>query len=284
MTPKESCEIEISRFFKRYFTFTSSPDPDDLYNLLCSLCSSFEKYEIATNKKIGKDNKRYLSLKALRNFYLHHSELLNSSKGIKSSDMGNVRAEVSLLCLLPLEIIERIINDTKQEQTKKYIRETFIFYNNYVDIYPAIFNFAVDLYFLASEASLDISGDSYTEMTTSINYEKQNNFPHYITGKIIPLTGISANDYIDKHIIDMEKRLKEERGFTLSTVRHSKLENTPLEQFKSLSNADKKFIYKDLIATKAIDIHDDHLGKHFTENRPLTPIEQLVLHSFLTRK
>lgn len=198
--------------------------------------------------------------------------------------MGNVRAEVSLLCLLPLEIIERIINDTKQEQTKKYIRETFIFYNNYVDIYPAIFNFAVDLYFLASEANLDISGDSYTEMTTSINYEKQNNFPHYITGKIIPLTGISANDYIDKHIIDMEKRLKEERGFTLSTVRHSKLENTPLEQFKSLSNADKKFIYKDLIATKAIDIHDDHLGKHFTENRPLTPIEKLVLHSFLTRK
>lgn len=284
MTPKESCEIEISRFFKRYFTFTSSPDPDDLYNLLCSLCSSFEKYEIATSKKIEKDNKRYLSLKALRNFYLHHSELLNSSKGIKSSDMGNVRAEVSLLCLLPLEIIERIINDTKQEQTKKYIRETFIFYNNYVDIYPAIFNFAVDLYFLASEANLDISGDSYTEMTTSINYEKQNNFPHYITGKIIPLTGISANDYIDKHIIDMEKRLKEERGFTLSTVRHSKLENTPLEQFKSLSNADKKFIYKDLIATKAIDIHDDHLGKHFTENRPLTPIEKLVLHSFLTRK
>ncbi|WP_417640456.1 hypothetical protein, partial [Citrobacter freundii] len=118
-----------------YFTFTSSPDPDDLYNLLCSLCSSFEKYEIATNKKIGKDNKRYLSLKALRNFYLHHSELLNSSKGIKSSDMGNVRAEVSLLCLLPIDIIERIIKDTKQEQTKRHIRETFIFYNNYVDIY-----------------------------------------------------------------------------------------------------------------------------------------------------
>ncbi|EPD5930812.1 hypothetical protein ACSCCZ_003346 [Escherichia coli] len=284
MTPKESCEIEISRFFKRYFTFTSSPDPDDLYNLLCSLCSSLEKYETATSKKIGKDNKRYLSLKALRNFYLHHSELLNSSKGIKSSDIGNVRAEVSLLCLLPLDIIERIIKDTKQDQTKRYIRETFIFYKNYVDIYPAVFNFAVDLYFLANEASLNISGDSYNEMSASINYEKQNNFPHYITGKIIPLTGISVNDYIDRHIIDMEKRLQEERGFTLSTLRYSKLENTPLEQFKTLSNADKKFIYKDLIATKAISFQNDNVKKTFTENRPLTPVEQLIVYEALRRK
>ncbi|WP_293793379.1 hypothetical protein [uncultured Pantoea sp.] len=283
MTPKESCEFEMSRFFKRYFIFTSSSDPDELYNLLCSLCSSLEKYEIATCKKIGKNNKRYLALKALRNFYLHHSELLNSSKGIKSSDLGNIRAEVNLLCLLPLEVIERIIKDTKQEQTKRYIRETFIFYNNYVDIYPAIFNFAVDLYFLADEASLDISGDSYTEMTASINYEKKNNFAHYITGQIIPLSGILANDYIDKYVIDMEKRLQEENGFNLNTIRYSKLEKTPLEQLNSLSNADKKFIYKDLIETKAIQIHNDNLEKHFTENRPLTPIEQLVLHEHLKK-
>ncbi|EPD7281151.1 hypothetical protein ACSD0F_003504 [Escherichia coli] len=284
MTPKESCEIELSRFFKRYFTFTSSSDPDDLYNLLCSLCSSLEKYEIATNNKIGKDSKRYLALKALRNFYLHHSELLSSSKGIKSSDIGNVRTEVSLLCLLPVDIIERIIKDTKQEQTKRYIRETFIFYENYVDIYPAIFNFAVDLYFLANEASLNISGSSYTEMALSINYEKKNNFPHYITGKIIPLTDTSASDYIDNHVIDMEKRLQEEKGLTLNTLRLSILEKTPLEQLKTLSSADKKFIYKDLIATKAIDIHDNYLERSFTENRPLTPVEQLVIHEVLKRK
>lgn len=284
MTPKESCEFEISRFFKKYYIFTSSSDTDDLNNLLNSLCSSIEKYEIATQKKVSKDNKRYLALKTLRNFSLHHSELLNSSKGIKASDIANVRADVSLLCLLPVSVMERIIEDTKQEQTQRYIRESFIFYKNHVNIYPAIFNFAVDIYFMAKEASLVITGDAYSEMEKSITYEVDNNYPHYISGKIITLTGVPVSDYIDTYVIDMDRRIEEEKSLSSHSVRLAKLDSHPLEQFKSLSNADKKFIYKDLISAQAIELHNDNSGIYFTENRPLTPIETLVVHSFLNKK
>lgn len=283
MTPKESCEIEISRFYKKYYTFTSSSDTDDLNNLLNSLCSSIEKYEIATKKNVSKDNKRYLSLKTLRNFSLHHSELLNSSKGIKSSDIANIRTEVGILCLLPLTVIERIIENTKQEQTKRYIRETFIFYGKYVDIYPAIFNFAVDLYFLVQDASLTITGEHFQEMAKSINYEKANHYPHYISGKIITLTGIPVGDYINEHVISMEQRIEEEKKHTPGSLRIAKSSSSPSEQFKTLSNEDKKFIYKDLIATKAIELSNNNSSNHFKSNRPLTPIERLVVHFFLKK-
>lgn len=284
MTPIESCEIEISRFFKKYFTFTSSSDSDDLNNLLNSLCSSIEKYEIATGENISKDNKRYLALKTLRNFSLHHSELLNSSKGIKASDVGNVRADVNLLCLLPVSVVERIINNTKQEQTKAYIREVFVFYENYVDIYPAIFNFAVDIYFLAQKCSLTITGEGYMEMADSINFEIANNYSHYISGRIITLTDISASDYINNYIISMDARIKEEEGLLPRTLRLAKLESTPLEQFNTLNKKDKQFIYDDLITTKAIEIHDDSMGGFFTVNRPLTPIEILILQKLIKIK
>lgn len=284
MTPIESCEIEISRFFKKYYTFTSSSDSDDLNNLLNSLCSSIEKYEIATGENISKDNKRYLALKTLRNFSLHHSELLNSSKGIKASDVGNIRADVNLLCLLPESVVERIINKTKQEQTKVYIREVFIFYENHVDIYPAIFNIAVDIYFLAQKCSLTITGEGYMEMTESINYEIANNYSHYISGRIITLTNISASDYINNYVISMDKRIKEEEGILPRALRLTKLESTPLEQFNTLNKKDKQFIYDDLITTKAIEIHDDYMGRFFTENRPLTPIEILVLQKLINIK
>jgi hypothetical protein len=284
MTPKESCEIEIARFYKKYYTFTSSSDTDDLNNLLNSLCSSIEKYEIATGINISKDNKRFLSLKTLRNFSLHHSELLNSSKGIKPSDIANIRTEVGILCLLPVNVIERIIQNTRQEQTKRYLRETFIFYDNYVDIYPAIFNFAVDIYFLVQEASLTITGEHYQEMVNSINYEIKNHHSHYITGKIITLTGISVSDYINEHVISMEQKIEEEKKFKPNSIRLAKLSSSPSKQFKTLSDIDRKFIYDDLISTKAIELSSSRSQNHFKSNRPLTPIERLVVHFYLSRK
>uniref|UniRef100_A8GC02 Uncharacterized protein n=1 Tax=Serratia proteamaculans (strain 568) TaxID=399741 RepID=A8GC02_SERP5 len=283
MTPRESCEAEISRFFKKYYTFTSSSDSDDLNNLLSSLCSSIEKYEIATNENVSKDNRRYLALKTLRNYALHHSELLNDSKGISASDISNVRADVSLLCLLPVKTIERVIINTRQDKTKKYIREEFIFYDNFVDIYPAIFNFAVDLYFLTIKNSLNIVGESYLNMKRSIQYEVSNNYPHYISGKIISLNGVSISDYIDKHVIDMDVRIKENKMFMPIDggmgIITSKQDLSPLEQLNRLSEAEKNFIYLDLISTNAVEFKNGKEGKCFTESRPLTPIEILILNN-----
>lgn len=288
LTSKESCEIEISRFFKRYYTFTASSDADDLNNLLNSLCSSVEKFEKATGENVSRSNTRYLALKTLRNYAIHHSELLSDSKGIKTEDFVNLRADVRILCLVPIAIMQRVIDDTKNDQTKRYIRETFKFYKRYVDIYPAIFNFAVDIYFLAINNSLNISGEGFISMKQSIQFEKQRGFSHYISGRIIHCHGLSMDEFIDLHAISMDERVKEhesyedaENGMKRYVIQMERLD---LEQLKKISKADKKFIYDDLIATRAVEVHEGPKGKSFTANRPLLPIEDLIMRTTLNMK
>lgn len=287
LTLKESCEIEITRFFKRYFTFTSSSDSDDLNNLLNSLCSSIEKFENATGEKISRDNKRYLALKTLRNYVSHHSELLSYSKGIKTEDFALLRAEVRILCLVPIAVIQRVIDDTKNDQTKRYIRQTFNFYERYVDIYPAIYNFAVDLYFLAIKSSFHITGEGFEKMTRSIQQEIQYNFPHYISGRIIHYHGLSINEFIDRHAISMDERVKEHESYedAENGMKHFfvKIQKPSLEQLDKISKADKKFIYDDLVGTNAVEIHGGPNEKSFTANRPLLPIEDLIIRTLLNK-
>jgi hypothetical protein len=285
LTPKESCEIEMSRFFKRYYTFTASSDADDLNNLLNSLCSSVEKFEKATGENVSRSNKRYLALKTLRNYVIHHSELLSETKGIKSEDFGDLRADVRILCLVPIAIIQRVIDDTRNDQTKNYIREAFNFYKRYVDIYPAIFNFAVDIYFLAINNSFNISGEDFIKMGCSIQFEKQRGFSHFISGRIIHCHGLPMDEFIDRHAISMDERGKEhesyedaENGMKRCVIRVDRLNP---EQLKKISKADKKFIYDDLVATKAVEIHGGPKNEGFTANRPLLPIEDMIMRTFL---
>lgn len=288
LTPKESCEIEISRFFKRYYTFTASSDADDLNNLLNSLCSSVEKFEKATGENISRSNKRYLDLKTLRNYAIHHSELLSDSKGIKTEDFGDLRAEVGILCLLPIAIIQRVIDDTKNDQTKRYIREAFNFYKRYVDIYPVIFNFTVDIYFLAVNNSLNIFGEGFISMKKSIQFEQQRGFSHYISGRIIHCDGLSMDEFIDRYATSMDERVKEhescedaENGMKRYVIQ---MERPNLKQLNKISKADKKFIYDDLISTKAVEIHDGLNERSFTASRPLLPIEDLIMRTFLNKR
>lgn len=213
LTPKESFEIKISRFFKRYYTFTASSDADDLNNLLNSLCSSVEKFEKATGENVSRSNKRYLALKTLRNYVIHHSELLSDSKGIKTEDFGDLRAEVSILCLVPIVIIQRVIDDMKNDQTKRYIREAFSFYKRYIDIYPVMFDSAVDIYSLAVNNSLNIFGEGFNSMKQSIQFEQQRGFSHYISGRVIHCGGLSMDEFIDRHATSMDVRVKEHESY-----------------------------------------------------------------------
>jgi hypothetical protein len=82
----------------------------------------------------------------------------------------------------------------------------------------------------------------------------------------------------------MEQRIEEEKKHTPGSLRIAKSSSSPFEQFKTLSDEDKNFIYKDLIATKAIELSNNSSSNHFKSNRPLTPIERLVVHFFLRNK
>lgn len=286
MTPKESCEKEVQRFFKKYYMFTASSDSDLLNELLGSLCSSVEKFEKFSKVKFSKGNALYVAIKALRNFSVHESELLNSSKAINPRDIPNVHAELHLLCLLPRKTIDRILDGKVSDYTKESINNIFIFYENYVDIYPAIFNFAVDLYFLCVEYGLSINGSEFDSMKNSITYEIQNGFSHHVSGKIVGLNGVSASKYIDKYAVSLEERYNEmnqggENEFGMHHV-NALHTTSPMVQFNLLSKEEKSIIFQQLVDSKSFEYNDKIVGG-VTIKRALTPIEHLVMKELASR-
>ncbi len=285
MTPKESCEKEFFRFFNKYYKFCSSSDSDDLKELLSSLCSSFEKLKKVTKEKL-KSNKRFIALKALRNFATHESELLNESKALGLHSPTVVQSDVKLLCLVPKNTIEYVLNNLHSKFTINCVKKNFTFYKEFVDIYPALFNSAVDLYFLAERHLLKVEGQGYASISQSIEYEKANGYQHHIDGKIIMLDGTDVNNFLSTSIISMNDKNHENSSLYVDEnafYRVSSLYSTsPIEQASSMKAEDKKHILNKLISTKAIKIEtNDDLTPVAYMNRELTPIEVVIAQEYV---
>ncbi|PSV17309.1 hypothetical protein C0W59_04275 [Photobacterium kishitanii] len=283
MTPLKSCEIELSRFFTKYFKYCASSDVDDLKELLSVMCSACEKLEKVKAVNFGK-NKRYRALKALRNFATHESELLNSSKAISIASVKIVHAEVQLLSLLPVEVVDYVIRNLKSKQTIKYLKKETINYGKYVDIYPALFNFTVDLYFEAVNHNLNVEGSGFNELENSINYEKLNGFPHYIGGKIIMLDGSDVNTFIETQAISIENKQCEvaevpvgEDGLKSYVTAYEKM---PFDEANTMKKEDKKYILNLLIDSGVVTSN----GNKVSFTRPLDPIETVIVHEHLNKK
>lgn len=285
MTPKQSCEKEISRFFNRYYKFCESSDSDDLIDLLSTLSSAFEKLEKATDERFNK-NQRLIAIKALRNFSTHESELLNESKALELHSPTMVYFEVKILCLIPLEAISYVLKNLRSKSTKKYVRSNFIFYSKYVDIYPAIFNVAIDLFFAAERNSLDINGEGYSSISHAIEYERNNGYSHYIDGKIVMLDGSDAGLYLESSVISIDQKNREDAlqpidddGLISAT---SQLTTSPLKQAEMMQTEDKKYILSRLIENSTIAIERKDGRYDVTKvNRGLTPIEIVLMQQHL---
>lgn len=276
MTPLKSCELELSRFFNKYYKYCASSDADDLKDLLSVMCSACEKLEKVKPVNFGK-NKGYRALKALRNFATHESELLNSSKAISLSSIKLIHVEVQLMSLLPSDVIEYATRNLKSKQTVKFLKESTINYGKYVDIYPAIFNFTVDLYFEVLNHQLTIDGIGFESLTKSINYEIANGFPHHIKGKIIMLDGSDVNAFIENKAVSIDEKNEEnsnavigENGLYRFITEYDK---ASLEQVSGMVKEDKLYILNLLIDSGVLKIEN---GK-VESTRPLSPIEMVIV-------
>jgi hypothetical protein len=276
MTPLKSCELELARFFNKYYKYCASSDSDDLKELLTVMCSACEKLEKVTSVNFGK-NKNYRALKALRNFATHESELLNSSKALSLQSKKQVHAEVQLMCLLPKNVLDYAIRNLKSKQTKKFLTESVIHYGKYFDIYPAIFNFTVDLYFEIKGVPLNVECESFKLLENSIQYEKNNGFPHHIKGKVIMLDGSDINVYLDQETISIESKNEEniaapigEDGLYKFVTEYKEM---PYKEVASMKEEDKLYILNLLLASGVLKID----GKEATATRPLEPIEAIIV-------
>lgn len=280
MTPLESCELELSRFFNKYYKYCASSDADDLKELLSVMCSACEKLKKVKAVNFGQ-NKRYRALKALRNFSTHESELLNSSKAISVASVKMVHAEVQLMSLLPVGVVDYAIRNLKSKQTIKYLKETTINYGRYVDIYPALFNFTVDLYFEVITHKLKIYSQGFKELEKSISYERLNGFPHYIGGKIIMLDGSDVSTFIETQAVSIDHRNREvaeapvgENGLQIHVTAYDEM---PFYEAATMKKEDKSYILNLLIDSDVVTFN----GNKVSATRPLSPIEAVIVQEHI---
>ena len=211
MNSFDSCTLEATRFFKKYYDFCKSVDSDSVRDVLFSIYSLDDKLQKCGFSGFHPD-KDFLALKALRNYAAHESELFNESRAISTKDVAYIQSQCHTLCLLPVNVIKQIKSKLKSKLTTNAIDDVFIHYSKYVDIYPSIFNFAVKLYFKLDELNIEISSQEYLQLKKSIEYEKINNYDHFISGEVITIDGSSIDDFIERSLINIdEKNIENEK-------------------------------------------------------------------------
>ncbi|MBB1382416.1 hypothetical protein H5071_10750 [Shewanella sp. SR41-2] len=204
---KNDCIAEISRFYKKYYTFCKSPDPDYVRDVLQSAYSLNDKLKKASITDFF-DSEEFLAIKAIRNFITHQGEMLNESKSHPLISSFPIESDVSIKCLIPAEKMVEILNSSSK-QAKEALNNEIIVYRNFSDIYPCIFNFGVKLFLVIEELGFEISSEDYLSMKKSIDFERVNGYPHFINGKVhLPLGGC-VDDFINNHLITMEVRAEQ---------------------------------------------------------------------------
>jgi len=244
------CIAEISRFFKYYHIFCKSPDPDSLREVLSYAYSVNEKFR---KQKVTDlfSSSHYLAIQALRNYSIHQSELFNIPKALPINHFEKLNSEVMILCLIPLNVIKKVLTGNLRKETQKAINETFIFYKKYVDIYPCIFNFGVTLYFEVKKLNLEITSPEFTKIESAIKFEKENNYNHYISGEISTIHGDSIDSFFDTNLISLSEHInyheslpQDENGMTRGV---NLIEFTPEAWFHSKSSDECLDILDNLI-------------------------------------
>ena len=201
---KDDCLAEIKRFFKYYMAFCQSPDPDAVREVLASAYSANDKLRKAGYPNFF-DSDEFLSIKAIRNYAIHQAEIYNNARALPLASEVPIVAQLSILCLIPLDVIESICDNSKSE-VRGAVEKSCVYYKKYVDIYPCIFNFGVQLFLYTEKNSLDVSSVEYLEFKNSIEYEKVHNYPHYVKGGFELPYGGDVNEFIESSLHSIEKR------------------------------------------------------------------------------
>lgn len=137
------------RVFRSYFVHCSAPEVDYFFNYLNAIHSF--------NDKLPKeyrlfDSREFVGLKALRNLFHHHKELLADVKIFPAKNIP-VAVELMHVCLFAAELIERAAVLPRERQPE-VVRTVFNRYGDFCDIEPAIFNATVDVFEVSTKLLL----------------------------------------------------------------------------------------------------------------------------------
>lgn len=211
VTTKQDLLAELRRFFKNYSVFCQSPDPDAVREVLASIYSVNDKA-----KKVGYpnffDSDEFIAIKAIRNYMIHQGEIYNEAKSLPLVSKFPIDSELNFLCLVPFSIMEILMQSSKARD-QDALKATCVFYNEYVDIYPCIFNFGVQLYLYTEEHNLFIESKEYSEFKNSIEYERRMGLSHFVKGGIVLRNGNDVNDFLKNELQTIERRNELQQKF-----------------------------------------------------------------------
>ncbi len=99
--------------------------------------------------------------------------------------------------------MDRVLESTKNADA---IRKTCLFYLDYVDIYPSIFNFGVQLFLYTEEHQLGVDSVEYREFSHSIEFERENGYSHHVVGGITLPQGLDVDEFLENSLHTLEER------------------------------------------------------------------------------
>ncbi|MCD9494377.1 hypothetical protein [Photobacterium carnosum] len=201
---RDDCIAESKRFFKYYDRFCKSPNSDDLREVLASVYSANDKLRKAGMGDFF-ENEEFLAIKAIRNFFIHQAELLNETKSLPVISDVPISGEIHIVCLVPIERF-KLIKEASNKAANESFDKTIVFYRDFVDIYPCIFNFGVKFYFFIKDLDFNLDTEEVLKLENSLELERKNNYSHYIKGGISLPQGGCVDEFLSKNLISMNER------------------------------------------------------------------------------
>jgi hypothetical protein len=182
----KSTEAATERFFRQYYKHCTAPDSDTLFNFLNAAHSLNDKLSKSHNKGFF-DIEEFSAIKALRNIFHHDGELISNVRVIPANDLPPISTDLLFLCLVPSKHIEQSIESIAKKYREKeegIIRSVVHWYGSVTNINPCIYNFAVKVYEMIAREGIKVVGKDFEEIENSYNFEIENGYSHYVTGKI----------------------------------------------------------------------------------------------------
>lgn len=173
------------RFFRFYATHCISPSRDTLFNFLEGAHSLNDRLKVGVNFDLM-DVKQFIALKALRNFFHHHQELLNTVRIIPTSAIP-ISTDLLFLCLVPKQAVEIAIDQIGKkyrDAAQEACEASFHWYGRVVNINPCIFNLGVSVFERLKEMNVPVVGEAADAFRASYEVETEEGHSHYVDGRI----------------------------------------------------------------------------------------------------
>jgi hypothetical protein len=176
------------RFFRAYYAHCTEPDEDTLFNLLNALHSFHDKFQKATGLNFF-ESAKFLALKALRNLFHHHDELLNRVKVVRIEDDIPLTTDLMVLCLVDRQtVLDAVDQDLRRAKRQALGRDDILgalkWYGGIANINPCVFNCAVEVFEAVWEARIVPSSPEFHEFEAAYKRDEEYGLSHWVTGDI----------------------------------------------------------------------------------------------------